>query len=170
MRIFRIRINGKSFTVSVDQSQENRFRATVGDDVFEAEATSKGEITTWLLHGPTENIHAQTRNLPTDRIDVWLNSLPFAATVQTIGIGGYALAPEATKGGVSGEVRALMPGRVTSILVKMDEAVKEGAPLLILEAMKMQNEIISPRKGKVRTIRVQEGETVKKDTVLMTIE
>jgi biotin carboxyl carrier protein len=48
--------------------------------------------------------------------------------------------------------------------------VKEGTPLLILEAMKMQNEIGSPIAGKVKSISVHEGATVKKDSILITIE
>jgi len=76
-----------------------------------------------------------------------------------------------TRRSVSGDqVRAVMPGRVTSVLVREGDSVSEGAPLLILEAMKMQNEITSPTDGKVRTIFVHEGETVKRDTALLLIE
>jgi biotin carboxyl carrier protein len=63
-----------------------------------------------------------------------------------------------------------MPGRITSILVKEGEQVREGAALIILEAMKMQNEITSPANGKVKTIFVREGETVKKESALVLIE
>jgi biotin carboxyl carrier protein len=63
-----------------------------------------------------------------------------------------------------------MPGRITSILVKEGELVEEGTPLLILEAMKMQNEFGSPIAGKVKSISVHEGATVKKDSILITIE
>lgn len=62
-----------------------------------------------------------------------------------------------------------MPGRVTSILVKEADYVELGSPLLILEAMKMQNEISSPIAGRIRSIGVREGETVKKDALLMEI-
>jgi pyruvate carboxylase subunit B len=62
-----------------------------------------------------------------------------------------------------------MPGRITSILVKEGDEVKEGTPLLILEAMKMQNEIASPASGCVRKIFVRDGESVKKDAVLVSI-
>jgi biotin carboxyl carrier protein len=62
-----------------------------------------------------------------------------------------------------------MPGRVTSVLVKENDHVDIGSPLMILEAMKMQNEISSPVIGQVKSIRVKEGETVKKDAFLMEI-
>jgi len=71
---------------------------------------------------------------------------------------------------LGGQIRALMPGRITSVLVKEQEEVKEGMALLILEAMKMQNEITAPNAGKVKHVFVHEGETVKKGAVLVSIE
>jgi pyruvate carboxylase subunit B len=62
-----------------------------------------------------------------------------------------------------------MPGRITSILVKEGEAVETGTPLLLLEAMKMQNELTSPMGGLVKTITVREGDAVKKDSLLLVV-
>jgi biotin carboxyl carrier protein len=171
MRTFRIQINDAAYTISVEQTAKDTFQATLDDVRFEVQATSNGDITTWLLRNVSENIHAQAKNLPNDRVDVWVACMPFPATVQTVGIGGYTVVPEVRgKNVVASQVRALMPGRVTSVLVKENEPVKEGAALLILEAMKMQNEITSPINGKVKGIFVHEGETVKKDSVLVSIE
>jgi pyruvate carboxylase subunit B len=69
-----------------------------------------------------------------------------------------------------GEIRALMPGRVTSVLVGEGEVVELGDPLLIFEAMKMLNEISSPFAGRVVRVHVREGETVRKDAILMVLE
>jgi biotin carboxyl carrier protein len=63
-----------------------------------------------------------------------------------------------------------MPGRITSILIREGESVDLGTPLLILEAMKMQNELTSPTAGHVKSIHVQEGATVKKDSLLIVVE
>ena len=54
-------------------------------------------------------------------------------------------------------IRALMPGRVLKLLVKPGEAVEEGQPLLILEAMKMQNEYTAPTASRVALVHVEEG-------------
>jgi biotin carboxyl carrier protein len=62
-----------------------------------------------------------------------------------------------------------MPGRVVSIKVKEGDSVKMGSPILVLEAMKMQNEIISSIDGVVREIRVSEGDLVESDDVLVVI-
>lgn len=62
--------------------------------------------------------------------------------------------------GGSGVVRALMPGRVVRVLVSKGEAVKKGDGLLILEAMKMENEIQAPADGTVDELFVTPGQTV----------
>lgn len=63
-------------------------------------------------------------------------------------------------GGGGGTIKALMPGRVTRILVAEGETVRKGAGLLILEAMKMENEIQAPADGTVDRIFVSAGQTV----------
>jgi biotin carboxyl carrier protein len=62
--------------------------------------------------------------------------------------------------GGGGLVKALMPGRVVRILVKKGDSVKKGSGLLILEAMKMENEIQAPLEGVVDEIFVESGQTV----------
>ena len=57
-------------------------------------------------------------------------------------------------------VSAPMPGKVLSVNVKAGDAVKSGDVLLILEAMKMQNEIMAPADGTVSDVRVSAGQTV----------
>ena len=62
--------------------------------------------------------------------------------------------------GGTGTVKALMPGRVVRVLVAKGEAVRKGAGLLILEAMKMENEIQAPADGTVDELFVEPGQTV----------
>jgi biotin carboxyl carrier protein len=71
--------------------------------------------------------------------------------------------------GTSGVVKALMPGRVVRIMVQPGEAVQKGAGLLILEAMKMENEIQAPAAGTVDEIFVTSGQTVEAGTDLLHI-
>ncbi len=67
-------------------------------------------------------------------------------------------------------VSAPMPGKIVELLVEPNSRVKEGEPILILEAMKMQNEIITQVSGKIQKIYVKAGDSVAKDEVLMEIE
>jgi biotin carboxyl carrier protein len=65
------------------------------------------------------------------------------------------------------EVRAPMPGLISEILVKEGEEVKQGASLIILEAMKMENVIKSPGDGVISEIKVQKGSSVEKNQILI---
>jgi 3-methylcrotonyl-CoA carboxylase alpha subunit len=64
---------------------------------------------------------------------------------------------------------APMPGVVLKILVAVGDAVAKGAPLLILEAMKMEHQITAPRDGTVAAIRCKEGEMVQPGLDLVTL-
>jgi biotin carboxyl carrier protein len=68
------------------------------------------------------------------------------------------------------EIRTAMPGRVVRVLVEADSEVEKGDGVLVVEAMKMQNELKSPKNGRVKYIRVAEGDTVAAGDVLATIE
>jgi biotin carboxyl carrier protein len=76
---------------------------------------------------------------------------------------------EVTAGGPQ-RITAPMPGRVVSILVKKGDEVEAGAGIVVIEAMKMQNEMKATRAGKVASLRVKEGATVGAGEVLATIE
>ncbi|MBN1415423.1 MAG: biotin/lipoyl-binding protein [Bacteroidales bacterium] len=67
-------------------------------------------------------------------------------------------------------INAPMPGKIIELLVEENTTVKEGEAILILEAMKMQNEISTHVSGKVKKINVRPGDTVAKDQVMMEIE
>ena len=63
-----------------------------------------------------------------------------------------------------------MPGKIIDILVEEGGEVKEGEPIIILEAMKMQNEISSHISGVVQSVSVKKNESVMKDDILMEIK
>ncbi|MBN2117853.1 MAG: biotin/lipoyl-binding protein [Anaerolineales bacterium] len=66
-------------------------------------------------------------------------------------------------------LRAPMPGLVVAIPVEEGQAVKRGQVLLILESMKMQNELKSPRDGTVERVRIKAGETVEQKQALLSV-
>ena len=71
--------------------------------------------------------------------------------------------------GGGGVIKALMPGRVVRVMVAKGDSVRKGAGLLILEAMKMQNEIQAPADGVVDEVFVTDGQTVESGAELMHI-
>ena len=68
-----------------------------------------------------------------------------------------------------GEVRSPMPGVVSAVSVRVGQAVAAGDVLLVLEAMKMDNEIPAPAAGTVREIRVARGDQVAAQQVLLVL-
>jgi len=68
------------------------------------------------------------------------------------------------------QIIAPMPGKVVRVLVEVGASVEAGAGLIIVEAMKMQNEMKSPKIGKVTSINVAEGATVNAGDVLAVVE
>ncbi len=80
----------------------------------------------------------------------------------------HAAARAAGAGG--GIVKSVMPGIVVSLLVKEGDTVEEGQALLVLEAMKMQNEISAPVAGVVKRVHVRESEAVSAGAKLVEIQ
>lgn len=64
-------------------------------------------------------------------------------------------------------VRAPMPGLVRAVHVEEGDAVEAGTPLLVLEAMKMENEVRADHAATVRSIRIRAGDSVEKDQLLV---
>jgi acetyl/propionyl-CoA carboxylase alpha subunit len=67
-------------------------------------------------------------------------------------------------------INAPMPGKVVRLLVAVGDQVTAGQPVVVVEAMKMQNELKSLRPGRVTAIRVQENDSVNAGAVLLVIE
>jgi biotin carboxyl carrier protein len=63
-----------------------------------------------------------------------------------------------------------MPGLIKSVNVAVDDKVKEGDTLCILEAMKMDNPIVAPASGKISEVNVSSGKSVKSGDMLVVIE
>lgn len=68
------------------------------------------------------------------------------------------------------EIRSAMPGKVVRILIAPGAEIEKGAGVIVVEAMKMQNELKAPKAGVIKEIRVSEGVTVSAGDVLATIE
>jgi len=78
-----------------------------------------------------------------------------------------AAAPAGAQGGV--KVNAPMPGKILGVKVAAGQAVKKGDVLLVLEAMKMENEIVAPQDGTVASVNTSVGEQVEAGAVLATL-
>lgn len=99
-------------------------------------------------------------------------------TVQKAGVSAAASAPSQSSavhsasgsGSGSHEVLAPLPGLVLNVLVKAGDSVKAGQKIMIMEAMKMENDINATRDGHIKTINVKNGDNISEGDVLAVIE
>ena len=97
-------------------------------------------------------------------------SAPVAAPVAPVAPAAPVAAPAPAAAAGSGEaIKAPMPGNILAVNVAVGDSVKKGQVLMILEAMKMENEIMSPCDGKVTSVNVSKGSTVETGTLLCCI-
>lgn len=95
---------------------------------------------------------------------------PAAAAAPVATPAAPAAAPAAPVATVAGDaVKAPMPGVVLKVQVQQGQAVKAGQVLVILEAMKMENEILAPQDGTVASVNVNKGDTVNSGDVLVSM-
>ena len=75
-----------------------------------------------------------------------------------------------SQGAGEGNIASPMPGKILDIMVEVGDDVKKGQPVIILEAMKMENELKSPIDGIIKKLNVSVGQIVEKKTPILEIE
>ena len=96
--------------------------------------------------------------------NITVNGTTYAVSVEEAGA-----APAAAPSAGAQTVSSPMPGTILDVKVKPGQAVAEGDILIILEAMKMENEILAPSAGTVDTVPVAVGASVNSGDVLVTL-
>ena len=157
--------NGQTFTVEL-QRQNGRSIAMINDDTVEFQA-SQPEAGTYLITLNNQVIEVRTVGDPAlGAIDAVTQGRKMSLKISD---------PRRRRRGVltiTGkiEMKATMPGRVIRWLRQPGDEVLEGQGVLVLEAMKMQNEVRSPKAGFVKEISIDPGQTVEAGVVLAVIE
>lgn len=124
-----------------------------------------------LTEGKSYNIEVEALDRQAKTISVLVNGNryelvlkdKFDLLMEQMGFGKGA-------GAKASELKAPMPGLVIDVRVQVGDTVKKGDPVIVLEAMKMENVLKSPGDGKVRSIEVQKGLSVEKGFVLIKFE
>ena len=105
--------------------------------------------------------------------NITVNGVTYTVSVEEVnGAAAPAVvAPAPAKSGATGSitVKAPMPGNIIKVNAKVGASVKKGDVLIVLEAMKMENDICAPEDGTVASIEVAQGATVETDAVLVTL-
>ena len=146
MKQYKYKVNGAQYDVTINEIQGQLAKVVVNGIPFDVEM---------------QNSQLSEDNLP----DVTTTAAPSAVPAAPV-----AAAPAATEAAPSGTpVKAPLPGVVTKINVSVGQQVKKGENVLVLEAMKMENNITAEADGTVSGIAVKAGDSVLEGAVLLTI-
>ncbi len=142
MNKYKITIDGNNFDVTVNVTDHNKANVEVNGIAYDVVYESK-------------NVAAST---PVTR----KTSAPAAPQVQVS-------APQAAATSAS-SIKAPLPGTISAINVKVGDQGKRGDTVVVMEAMKMENNIVASKDGKVKTIHVNTGQSVAQDDKLIDLE
>ena len=157
MRRYTLDIRGRTFVVDVDEQEGDRFKVVVGEETYDVEiigdqSLAAASITPSLMP-------AEPRALP--------DAAPAAASAPPVPAAKCEAGPRATPkpaprpaGGGAGALVAPMPGVILDVSVKPGDTVTRGQEVAVLEAMKMQNSVKSPRDGTIAEVCVVPGQAV----------
>ncbi|MDR1811954.1 MAG: hypothetical protein LBQ87_03945 [Candidatus Fibromonas sp.] len=112
------------------------------------------------------NVHKKTNGFP-DSVEI--NGTRYSVDVSKIDSSHYGDAVAKPVKQASGKINAVLPGQISSLQAKPGQAVKKGQLLGILEAMKMENEILATRDGKIQVVKVEQGQTVMRGDLILEI-
>jgi len=157
-------LEGKEFRLNLIQTKKNDIRVSLDKKTYEVSVEFIG--TDEILLNIDGKIHNVIVNANTTSYTVYVNGRCFQIEKKSV---LQILGPKMGKPRLI-KVQTSMPGRIVKVLMKEGDEVEEGQPVMILEAMKMQNEIKSPRSGRLSKIGPQAGDSVETGAVLFTVD
>jgi biotin carboxyl carrier protein len=168
---FEVDVNGRNRVVSVERAAAGRYRVVVDGRPHDVDAARVGSFgLSLLLDGGSvsREVEVAPAGGPGEML-VRIDGRIVAATVNGRRTGRGAADGGTLARGVQSVV-APMPGRVVRVLVAAGDAVTARQPVVVVEAMKMENELRSPKAGRVKDVEVAEGASVEAGRVLIVIE
>jgi biotin carboxyl carrier protein len=169
---FDVEVNGRSRTIAVERAAAGRYRVVVDGRAREIDVARVGTLGLSLLidgeRGVSREIQVATAGSPGEML-VRIDGRTVTATLN-----GRRGAHRAANPGASAQgeqtVVAPMPGRVVRVLVGAGDTVEARQPVIVVEAMKMENELRSPKDGRVKNVAVEPGASVEAGRILVVIE
>jgi|RhiMetdeSRZDD1v2_1073273.scaffolds.fasta_scaffold07083_9 biotin carboxyl carrier protein len=169
---FAVEINGRSRTISIERATADRYRVIVDGHAQLIDAKRVGSFGLSLLFDGADRSSREVQVSPAGAPGEMLVGIDGKSV--TVVLNGRRTGHATAEGGAHarGEqtVVAPMPGRVVRLLVTGGDEVIARQPIVVVEAMKMENELRSPKAGRVKEIVVKAGESVEAGRVLAVIE
>ena len=173
---YEVAVGGTVRTVSVQRKGQLVY-VDIDGRPYVVDARRVGDtMLSMLVHGgngslPVRSVDATfaLQESPGD-LEVHVGGRTIPVQVRQPGAFGRSRAEVQSSGTGPQRVSAPMPGRVARVLVKTGDAVKARQGLVVVEAMKMENELRSARDGHVRDVSVVEGQSVDAGAVLVVVE
>lgn len=168
-----IQVGDRAYQVMIDRDEpgSDRFQLMYGERtrVLDVRDVQAGTLSLIEVGGGAESHVARITDIPRrGELDVHVNG----AVVRVVVGRGRMVAGEGVGAGSTGprEIVAPMPGKIVRLLVSEGEVVTERQGLVVVEAMKMENELPAPNAGRVARVLVREGASVEAGKVLLVIE
>ena len=164
--IWEVLINGKNHRLTL-ASNKGRWHCELDGRAIEIDAVPAGpHILSLLINGRAYEIK---REYSAEHLYLWIGNTRYEASLRDPRSLRNRRDGARTEAGPRALV-ASMPGKVIRILVRENSKIEAGQAVLVVEAMKMQNEIESPKTGIVRKIQTTEGAAVNAGDVLAIVE
>jgi biotin carboxyl carrier protein len=165
---FKVRIDGREFEVELRRENDLNI-AIIEGRRYEVSGSNSGD--TMVRESGSLKHHRVVLDGLARPAHVGVNGASFAVEVSTQQEAALEAALSTSAGGGSaGDLVSPMPGRIVRVLVSEGDEVDAGSPLVIVEAMKMENELQAPISGRVRSLTAKEGATVDAGVVLCVVE
>ncbi len=149
MKELKLDISGKEYTVGIEEFGSTHAVISVDGKKYNVGLKDLGE------------------ELKIETVQRSGSSVPAASAVKQV---QSAPSSSGSSGSGSHEVLAPLPGLILNVLVKVGDSVKAGQKIMIMEAMKMENDINSTRDGKIKAINVHNGDNISEGDILAVIE
>ena len=163
---YRLIVQGDLREVAIDDDSDGRFRAEVGGQSHSIELESVDDNTLFRLWIDGRSTPMAIRR-DGATLDLFIGPDRYRAEIERAAGALGAIGPA-----IEGEVRltAPMTGEVTEVLVAAGDVVDEGDPLLVIVAMKMNNEVRSPASGRIEHVAVAPGDAIDQADLLLVID
>jgi biotin carboxyl carrier protein len=142
MKKFKFKIRGNSYDVEIKEFEDNIAKLEVNGTLYEVEVEQK------------ETAKSKTPKLVRSQVETKRSDSKIKKTVSS----------------KAAQVKAPLPGNIFKILVKEGDEIKKGDNIMIMEAMKMENNVLAEKDGTIKSIKVNEGDSVLQNDILAEIE